>query len=268
MDDSERLLAAGDPQGALEVLQRRVREHAADPKLRVYLFQLLAVLGQWQRALDQLAVCGALDDGTLAMVNTYREAVKCELLREAVFAGRLTPVVLGEPQPWVAMLVEALQADGRGDAALAARLRADAFEAAPATAGTLDGAPFEWIADADSRLGPVLEVIVDGRYAWVPFGALAAVHVEAPTDLRDLVWSAAQLTFANGGQTVALVPTRYAGSGAEADGAQQLARKTQWLAIGPQQYRGLGQRMLVTDASEQGLLAVREIALQAAAGPH
>ena len=264
MDDSERLLAAGDPQGALELLQRRVRERAADAKLRVYLFQLLAVLGQWERALNQLAVCGELDAGTLAMVNTYREAVKCELLREAVFAGRLTPVVLGEPQPWVAMLVEALQADGRGDAALAAKLRADAFEAAPATAGTLHGAPFEWLADADSRLGPVLEVVVDGRYAWVPFGALAAVRIDAPVDLRDLVWSPAQLTFANGGQTVALVPSRYAGSGAAADGALQLARKTEWLAVGPQQYRGLGQRMLVTDAAERGLLEVREIVLQPA----
>ena len=28
---------------------------------------------------------------------------------------------------------------------------------------------FEWIADADDRLGPVLEAIVNGRYYWVPF---------------------------------------------------------------------------------------------------
>src|SRR6185436_10135020 len=110
-----------------------------DAKLRVYLFQLLAVLAQWPRALKQLQVCGEMDAGTLAMVNTYREAVQCELVREAVFAGKTTPVVFGQPQPWVAMLVEALQADTRGDAALAARLRADAFEAAPVTSGTLDG---------------------------------------------------------------------------------------------------------------------------------
>lgn len=268
MEDSERLLAAGDPKGALERLQGRVREHPADARLRVYLFQLLAVLDEWERALNQLAVCGELDAGTLAMVNTYREAVKCERLREAVFAGRLTPVLLGEPQPWVAMLVEALQADGRGDAALASKLRTDAFEAAPPTAGTLDGQAFEWIADADSRLGPVLEVVVDGRYAWVPFGALAAVHVEAPADLRDLVWLPVQLTFANGGQTVALVPSRYVGSGAQPDGALQLSRKTEWVEIGPGQYRGLGQRVLATDAAERGLLESRQIVLQPAGPAH
>jgi len=238
-----------------------VREHAGDAKLRVYLFQLLAVLAQWPRALKQLQVCGEMDAGTLAMVNTYREAVQCELVREAVFAGKTTPVVFGQPQPWVAMLAEALQADARGDAALAARLRADAFEAAPPTPGTLDGTAFEWIADADSRLGPVLEATINGRYCWVPFAALAKVAIEAPADLRDLVWSPAQLEFVNGGQSVALVPSRYAGSGAQDDGVLQLARMTQWLEIGPGQYRGLGQRVLVTDAHETGLLQVREIVL-------
>jgi len=46
----EQLLAQGDPAGALELLQKRVRERSADPALRVFLFQLLCVLGQWQRA--------------------------------------------------------------------------------------------------------------------------------------------------------------------------------------------------------------------------
>ena len=41
MATAQDLVAAGDPQGALERLQRQVREHAADPKLRVFLFQLL-----------------------------------------------------------------------------------------------------------------------------------------------------------------------------------------------------------------------------------
>ena len=69
MNTAEQLLAAGDPAGALKLLQQQVRGAAADAKLRTFLFQLLAVLGQWQRALDQLKVCGELDAGTLAMVN-------------------------------------------------------------------------------------------------------------------------------------------------------------------------------------------------------
>jgi len=77
----EELVAQGDPAGALELLQKRVRERSADPALRVFLFQLLCVLGQWQRALSQLELCGELDAATLPMVNTYREALKCEAVR-------------------------------------------------------------------------------------------------------------------------------------------------------------------------------------------
>jgi len=259
--DAEELIAAGDPQGALDLLQRQVREHAADTKLRVFLFQLLCVLGQWQRASTQLEVCGELDAATLPMVNTYREALKCELVREAVFAGKTTPIAFGQPQAWVAWLVEALQAQARGDAGGAARLRTEAFRGAPATPGTLNGKAFEWIADADSRLGPVIEAVIKGRYCWVPFAAVAKVVIEAPVDLRDLVWAPAQFQLHNGGQTVALIPTRYVGSGASATGALQLSRATEWLELAPDHFSGLGQRLFTTSGPELGLLETREIVL-------
>ena len=259
--DAKELIAAGDPQGALDLLQRQVREHAADAKLRVFLFQLLCVLGQWQRASTQLEVCGELDAATLPMVNTYREALKCELVREAVFAGKTTPIAFGQPQAWVAWLVEALQAQARGDAGGAARLRTEAFQGAPATPGTLNGEAFEWIADADSRLGPVIEAVIKGRYCWVPFAAVAKVVIEAPVDLRDLVWAPAQFQLHNGGQTVALIPTRYVGSGASATGALQLSRATEWLELAPDHFSGLGQRLFTTSGPELGLLETREIVL-------
>ena len=264
MITAEELVAAGDPHGALELLQCRVRERAADATLRVFLLQLLCVLGQWQRAATQLEVCGQLDAATLPMVNTYCEALKCELVREAVFAGKTTPIAFGQPQAWVAWLVEALQAQARGDAASAAQLRTEAFEAAPATPGTLNGEAFEWIADADSRLGPVIEAVIKGRYCWVPFAAIAKVVSQTPVDLRDLVWAPAQFQLRNGGQTVALIPSRYAGSGASAAsaaGALQLARATEWMALAPDQFSGLGQRMFTTSGPELGLLEAREIVL-------
>ncbi len=259
MSSAAEFIAQGDPDAALAVLQTQVRGNAADPKLRVFLFQLLCVLGQWPRALQQLQVCGELDAGALAMVNTYREAVQCEAVREAVFAGRTLPHLFGQPPAWVALLAQALQADATGDDAHAARLRQQALEQAEPSAGVLDGQAFEWIADADSRLGPVLEVVIKGRYGWLPFAALSKLRLEPPVDLRDLVWMPAQLMFINGGEVVALVPTRYAGSGAQADAAIRMGRKTEWLELATDQYRGLGQRVLTTDVAECGLLQVREI---------
>ncbi len=261
MPTPQELLTAGDPAQALQALQQQVRDKPGDAKLRVFLFQLLAVLGQWDRAMAQLDVCGQLDHGTLAMVQTYREAIKCETLRNAVFAGKNTPVVFGQPAEWVALLVQALAHDAQGHARQAQQLRAQAFEQAPTTAGTLNGEAFDWIADADSRLGPVLEAVLNGRYTWIPFDALSAIKLEAPEDLRDMVWTPAQLTFANGGESVALVPTCYPGTREQADGKLKLARATEWLEIGPDQYAGLGQRIVSTSSAELGVLEVRDIVL-------
>ncbi|HEY4958274.1 MAG TPA: type VI secretion system accessory protein TagJ [Caldimonas sp.] len=263
--EAEQRLAAGEPAEALASLQAQVRKDPADVKLRIFLFQLLCVLGQWQRASTQLEVCGEMDAATLAMVNTYREALKCELVREAVFAGKTTPIVLGQPQEWAAWLVEALQADARGDAAAASRLRTQAFEMAPASVGTLNGEPFEWIADADSRIGPVLEVIVNGRYSWLPFAALAKLSIEPPEDLRDFVWLPAHVEFPNGGDSVALVPTRYPLGGVAGNSAELLARSTAWETLATDQYAGRGERVIATSGQEIGLLALRELAMGAAA---
>jgi len=259
-------LHSHQPEQALAALQQQVRARPDDARLRIFLFQLLCVLGQWDRALAQLRLCGELDAGALAMVATYSDAIRCEALREAVFAGRTTPVVLGRPAEWLAMLVEALAQDAAGQPEQARQLRARALEAAPATPGSLNGQPFDWIADADSRLGPVLEVVHQGRYAWVPFDALSAVVMEAPADLRDMVWAPVHLVFANGGESVALVPSRYPRTSAQPDGRLQLARTTAWTELGADQYAGLGQRVLASSHAELGLLELRELRLAGAAG--
>lgn len=265
VEAAEQAVKQGDLALALKHLQDGVRAQAANAKLRIFLFQLLAVDGQWSRALTQLKVCGELDAGTLAMVNTYREAVQCEALRDAVFSGQTTPMVYGKPQTWVAQLVEALQADARGDHGLARHLREQAMEAAPATSGTLNGEPFAWVADADSRLGPVLEVIINGRYGWMPFASVSKIEFDAPSDLRDMVWLPATLEFPNGGATVALVPTRYAPMPEGTDSLTRLSRRTDWIEISEGQYRGVGQRLITTDQAEMGLLDVRTMTLDAVA---
>ena len=260
-DVAELSLKGGDPVAALAQLQDQVRARPADPKLRVFLFQLLCVLGQWERALNQLDVASNLDPETLAMAQTYRDAVQCEAVRDGVFGGKKSPLIFGQPEQWLALLIESLLLEGQGEHKRSIQLRAQAFDEAPATAGDIDGRPFAWISDADSRLGPVLEAVINGRYYWVPFSRLSRIELEPPEDLRDMVWIPARLQFENGGESVALIPTRYPGSAAATDGLIALARKTVWEEITSDSHRGLGQRILVTDADEVPLLEARTITL-------
>ena len=260
---AEQHLRNGDPAAALARLQEDVRARPSDGKLRVFLFQLLCVLGQWERALNQLKVASELDPLALPMAQMYGDAVRCEAIRTAVFEGAKSPMVLGEPEQWLALLIEARLRAAHGEAAQAEELRLRAFEEAPVSSGDIDGRPFDWIADADSRLGPVLEAIINGRYYWVPFSRLTKVSMEPPEDLRDLVWMPAHLDFDNGGESLALIPTRYSGSESSGDGAIALARQTSWEAIAEAAYRGLGQRVLATDAGETPILEVRAISVKA-----
>lgn len=261
-------LREGRLEEALAELQAQVRKAPGDPQLRIFLFQLLAVLGRWDRSLTQLQAVGQLQPGTSALVGTYRLAIAAESARASVFRGEARPQLVGEPEPWMAWLLEALRLTAAGEHTAASDLRARAFEAAPATPGTLDGAPFAWIGDADARLGPMLEVILNGRYAWLPFHRLRALRFEPPADLRDLVWAPVFLTLETGAELPALVPARYEGSEAAQD-ALRLSRRTEWreLGAGSGCWAGAGQRMLATDAGEHALLELRAVQLGDPAAP-
>lgn len=262
---AEQNLNEGKLEETLTQLQQEVRKNPADAKLRVFLFQVYCVLGEWQKALNQLNVLREMDAETLPMVQTYQEAIQCEALRKQVFAGELTPLLFGEPEPWLALMLEALKLTAQNKHDKAEELRAQALEQAPSTSGSVDGVDFSWLMDADPRLGPILEAIVNGRYYWIPLHHIQVIELEKPVDLRDLVWLPASFTWANGGQTVGLIPARYPDSEQSLDTAIRMARKTDWQAVTDATQLGLGQRLLATDVDDYALLDTRMIKLNAAA---
>ena len=124
---AEQFIKDGSPNEALKTLQAEIRKNPANPKLRIFLFQLLAVLGEWERAFTQLNLTGDLDAATLPMVQTYREAIRCEILRKEIFSGQKMPLFFGEPEQWIALLVESLKLTAQQQYADAESLRIPAF---------------------------------------------------------------------------------------------------------------------------------------------
>jgi type VI secretion system protein ImpE len=251
--------ALGNPVDALKVLTDEIRSKPQDFKKRVYLVQLLCVLGQWNRALTQLNVAAELDPIAIPMKQVYSDAIQCEGLRSEVFAGKRSPMLFGQPDEWVALLIESMLQAGEGNVDLSEDLRARAFEGAQSRSGLINGEPFDWLCDGDMRLGPVLEAYVNGRYYWIPFDRLSVVKIEVPEDLRDYVWTPAHLTLVNGGETLALIPTRYPTSESSEDPQIQLAQKTDWYELRANFFAGLGQRSFSSDHADYALMDVREI---------
>jgi type VI secretion system protein ImpE len=185
--------------------------------------------------------------------------IEAEEVRAAVFSGQRLPTALGEPGQWLALLLQAVQLDGRGEHAAAAALRAQAFEGAPVASGRIDGVPFAWLADADTRFGPCLELVLESGYVWAPFEHVRELSFEAPATLADILWAPVAVTWRNGGQAHGYVPVRYPGSEAAADPALRLGRASDWSRLGEDTWAGQGQRMFATDAGEYPILEVRAV---------
>jgi type VI secretion system protein ImpE len=115
--------------------------------------------------------------------------------------------------------------------------------------------------DMDNRLGPLLEVVMNGTYYWISFKNIKRAVVPEPVHLVDLVWASVELTLANGTVMSGLIPARYPGTVNEEDSDLRMARKTVWNELTSNYYSGLGQRMFSTDATEVALLDLRELEL-------
>lgn len=255
---AEAMLHAGDPEAALQLLQDQVRKQPADAKLRIFLFQLLAITGQLKRAQAQLEIAGEMDSTAELMVMAYRDVINCELHRESVFVGKSRPLIFGEPEEWVALLVEAQQAFANGDMEVFSRLNAQAFEQAETRSGKINDETFTWLADVDQRFGPVFEFIFNGQYYWVPMSRVQKLHTEEPSDLRDLVWLPAEVMWTNGGKLMVMIPARYPRlEGVSGPGL--LSRRTDWVSHAEDIVEGTGQRIFATDQNDYPLLQVRSI---------
>ncbi|MVW70268.1 type VI secretion system accessory protein TagJ [Bordetella sp. 15P40C-2] len=252
----------------LEAVQTEIRRHPADADMRAQLFQLMAVQGEWTRALEQIKLAAQLNPQAQPSAILYEQVIAGEAQRERVWAGLEPPAGFGHAPGWFEDLALALQRDADAPEQAAA-LRAQAYEAAPATAGEIGVAvegvatTFAWISDGDSRLGPVMEFMMGSRYGWLPFAALRNVRILAPEGLADLVWAQAEITTTDGRTHYGAIPARYPAlpgqQFSELPDGVKLGRMTDWHCLHEDMYAGIGQKMWMTDQGEYALLDIRTV---------
>ena len=256
---AEQSIQSGNLADALTRLQSTIRDDPSNPSKRIFLFQLLCVKGDWERALTQLNVAAELDNNALLMAQTYRELLLCEGFRTQVFEGKRAPLVFGEPPPWIGLMVQALGLSAAGNGAGAKALVDEAFEKVATRSGTIDDQEFDWMSDADMRIGPIIEAIINGKYYWVPIGAIAEMSLSAPEDLRDLVWLPTEFKWTNEGSSPGFIPSRYPGKDTLSDDQTALGRKTDWVDLGDDFFTGVGQKMFTTNEADYPILQTRHI---------
>ena len=259
MAQADELLRQGDLDGARATLVESVRKAPSDQAARMFLFQLLAVSGEWEKAQTQLRSVAQLSPEAAMLASVYNQAIQAEQQRADAYAGRAPFQVLVASSPWVEQLAHGLTAMAAGRADEGSVMRDSAFDAAQDTPGRLNDEQFLWLADADPRLGPCFEAIVAGKWGLVPFEAISRITSEGPRDLRDIVWLPVEMSLRSGQSAAALLPSRYPGSEAADTPDLRLARATEW-RDGPMGETPLGQRLWTFDTGEDvGLLALRQL---------
>jgi len=232
---AQELFRAGKLAEAVRALGAELRENPADAKRRTFLFELLCFAGDYPRAEKQLDVLAS--DGQAAEMGAllYRAALHAERIRQTIFEKKDFPIT--EPE---------------SDAPLS---------------GTLNGKAFEFFSDADPRLGARLEVFAAGDYLWIPLHHIASVELQAPTRLRDLLWTPAIVrtgpAFKGKELGEVLLPILSPLSWKHPDDQIRLGRATDW-----QDEDGnvvpVGQKMFTVDDDEIPILEIRKLELTAA----
>lgn len=248
----------------LAQVEAEVKASPANADKRAEWVQLLLLQGDWLRASAQSQAWQALAPLAKPTTQQLSDTVAAEIQREQVFRGEIAPAFLTPPSRWLSALAEALQVPSER----ANELRTQAFEQAAERAGNLSlsnakgeeqSVDFAWLADADSRLGPVCELILDNRYYWVPFQDIAAITFQAPQNVVHLVWAPAMVKWRSGKQQICQIPARYPLTENTSD-SQRLGRQTDWQELNDNgHYAGQGQKCWLADGDEYALLDLRQM---------
>lgn len=228
---AEELLRAGKLDEAVDTLTAELREDPLDGKRRTFLFELLCFSGEYGRAEKQLDVLSEENQDRAMGVLLYRAALHAEKTRHELFENKRYPT--------------------------------DGASPAGEVSGTLNGKPFTSLADADTRIGPRLEVFAAGDYLWVRLEHIASLEIEPPKRLRDLLWIPAKLKTgaAFQGQDLGevLLPALSPFSWQHPDEAIRLGRATEWCEDESGEVSPYGLKMLAVDGEEIPLLEVRKL---------
>ncbi len=253
------LYKAGQLSSAVETQLQSVKASPADQGRRLFLFELLAFSGDLERARKQIDALRYDDPELEKAAEAYRKILEAERLRRQLFAGGLAPGALIDPPDHVRLRLEAVDCLREGKPADARALLEKAAEASPPLRGRLNGKAFETLRDADDLFGPVLEVLSQGAYYWVPLEQVDSLAMNAPHSPRDLLWVPAHLAVRDGPEGDVFLPALYPGSHEHADDAVKLGRATDWKdgADGP--VLGAGLRTFLIGDDPITLLEWREL---------
>lgn len=223
------LYREGKLREAIKALGEELRANPLDSRRRTFLFELLLFAGEFDRAEKQLDLLGDAGAGAVAGALLYRSALHAERTRAAMFANHETPPVH----------------------------ESEAFN------GSWSKGAFQDLRDPDPRIGQNLEVFIAGSYTWIPIHHLRRIEIEAPVNLRDLIWARARVETSKEFRLQelgeVLIPALCPLSFRHPDESVALGRESAWESDDTYGEIPYGAKMMLVDGAEVPLLELRSV---------
>ena len=250
-------LSQGDLDSARATLVAAVKQNPSDTQARMFLFQLMAVMGEWDKADAQLRALASVTPEAQMLAAAYSPLLQAAKMRAAAFSGEGSVPLLFPGPAWLSDLAASIDAFAKGDVAQGESLRDQAFDQVGDLAGRWNDKAFQWICDVDSRFGPAFEAVIAGRWGLIAFEAVREIKSEGPLDLKDSVWLPVEMTLKSGEAFSGFLLVLYPLS-ERAASPLRLGRQTQWQENGS----GLGQKVYGFDTGEEvDLLSLRHLVM-------
>jgi type VI secretion system protein ImpE len=256
---AKELFDAGDLTAAIAKIGDELKNDPADTRRRTFLFEMLCLSGDLDRAAKQLDVIARGGAESEVAVQQYRGALQCEKLRRLCFTDGLRPGLPKNIPAYTDMHLDAINHIRQNRVDEARALLEQAAELRPEVNCAINGDMFDDIRDADDLMAPFLEVFTLNNYSWVPWEMVATVTIPPPKHLRDLIWTPAMVELTIGSLGEVLLPALYAQSYSHTDNQVKLGRATAWRADIEGLALASGQRLLATGDRDWPLLEIREI---------
>ena len=257
--NAKEIIAAGRLLDARQQLTEEVKKAPSDSAKRTLLFQVLAFLGEWDKADRHLDLIAATNPKSEVGVQAYKNAVNAEKERREVMERKRIPGFVTGAPPYLEAYLAAWDKLKENDVEGATSLYEQVEEQRRPVRGTLDGKPFEGFWDTDTFLSCFLEAIVHERYIWIPLESIGELSIDLPKSLFDLLWAPARVMTWGGVNLQCYLPVLYPDSHAENDERIKLGRLTDWLPLGGNFFKGVGQHVFQVGEEEIPLLEMREL---------
>jgi type VI secretion system protein ImpE len=228
---------------------------------RIFLAELAAFQGDWDRADRQLEAAINQDSKSGMLPLVMRQLLRAEILREQVFRdGRAPELVVPLPEDGQLQLRICMHCRNSEWEECNALL-AQAEEVRPKLAGTCDDTAIDTLIDLDDRLRGIAEILTGtGKYFWVPWSSIRSLAFTPPERPMDLIWRKAAISVDGGPEGEVYLPVRYPAVSGWAE-EEQLGRVTNWHEHPGGFITGSGQRTVLVGEESRGILDLRELAL-------